>query len=75
MSKLRQVKFIDYDANYAYSPPERDAVINLDEIVSVVAIERGATRRAFDDLVRIRFRDGSILDVIGKPGDFVEQSP
>jgi hypothetical protein len=73
MSSLKAVKFIDYNANYAYSPPERDAVINTHEIITVVPIERGSTRRPFDDLVRIRFHDGSWMDVIGKPGDFVGQ--
>lgn len=68
---LKRVQFIDYNADYAYSPPERDAVINLSEIVSIVPIERGNTRRPFDDLVSIRFRDGSKLHVIGKPEDFV----
>lgn len=72
MSKLKLVKFIDYDANYAYSPPERDTAIDTDKIVSVVPIERGATRRPFDDLVRIRFTDGSWMDVIGKPSDFID---
>lgn len=69
---LKAVKFIDYNANYAYAPPEEDAVINTDEIVSVVAIRREYTRRAFDDTVRIKFKDGSWLDVLGEPHDFIE---
>lgn len=68
---LKQVKYIDYDANYTYSPPEKDAVINLDDISRIVAIARENTRRPFDDLVRIFFRDGRHIDVIGKPADFV----
>lgn len=73
MTSLIQVKYIDYNANYAYSPPEREGVINKDDIVSVVAIDRNNTRRPFDDLVRIRFRNGTWLDVIGKPSDFVDR--
>lgn len=69
---LKAVKFINYNANYAYAPPELDAIINTDDIITAVAVPRENTRRAFDDIVRIKFRDGSWLDVIGKPQDFIE---
>lgn len=69
---LRIVKYIDYEANYAYSPPEAEAVINTEEIVAVTAIQREYTRRPFDDICRIRLKDGTWMDVIGKPSDFIE---
>lgn len=71
MSPLKLVRFVDYDANYAYLPPEREATINTDEIVSVIPIERESTRSRLDGVLRIRFRDGSSLNVIGKLGDFM----
>jgi hypothetical protein len=69
---LRKVEFVDRNANYAYAPPTREAVINVDEIVSAVSIAPEHTRNS-EPLVRVRFRDGSVLDVVGKPGDFVDE--
>lgn len=71
---LRKVEFIDRSGNYAYAPPTREAVINLDEIISIKEIAPENTRSSYP-LVRIRFRDGSLLDVVGQPIDFVETNP
>lgn len=69
---LKIVRYIDYKANYAYSPPDEEAVINTEEIVTATQILRVNTRRPFDFITRIKFKDGSTMDVIGKPSDFVE---
>lgn len=71
MSSLRKVEFIDRSGNYAYAPPSREAVINMDEVVSIVPIPPENTRSSYA-LVHIRFHDGSSLDVIGKLSDFVD---
>lgn len=67
---LKQVQYLDYDTDRAYSLVKRDAVINLMDIVSMLPVER-TTRMPFDDVVRIRFRDGSAMYAIGKPKDFM----
>lgn len=69
---LKLVKYIDYKANYTYSPPEADATIQTEKIQRVIPIARENTRRPFDDIVRVIFKDGSWMDVIGKPADFIE---
>jgi hypothetical protein len=71
---LRKVEFLDRSGEYAYAPPKREAVINLDEILSVVPVAPENNRFSYA-LVDIRFRDGSTLQVIGKPSDFIEMTP
>jgi hypothetical protein len=71
---LKKVRIIDYGADYAYAPPDKEAVINLLEIISIVSINKENTRRPFDDQVRIRFNDGSRLDILGKPEDFLVET-
>lgn len=70
MKKLIQA--LNYDGNYAYSVPTVSALIDMDEIVIAIQIPRENTRNAFDDIVRLFFKNGSHMDVIGKPEDFVE---
>lgn len=74
MSRLMAVTHIDYRGNYAFAPPTDEAVINLDEIVAITTIRPENTRSSYA-LVKVRFRDGSTLDVIGKPSDFMEVQP
>lgn len=71
MSKLIAVQYIDYSGNYAYAPPTEEAVINTDEIVSITPIRPENTRSSYA-LVKVRFRDGRTLDIVGKPSDFVD---
>jgi hypothetical protein len=71
---LKRVQVIAYGGNYAYSPPDHTAIINISEVVSMVQIPRENTRRPFDDVTRIRFRDGSSLDVIGTPVTIMEDN-
>lgn len=68
---LKLVKFIDYDANYAYAPPEKEATINTEYIISAIPIAPENTRSSYS-LVRLRFHDGSRMDVVGTPRDFIE---
>lgn len=68
MKKLVQV--LNYNGNYAYSVPTIPGLIDLDDISRVIQIPKENTRNAFDDIVRLFFKDGSNMDVIGKPEDF-----
>lgn len=74
MSRLIAVEYLDRSGNYAYAPPTREGVINTDEIVSVKVLDPYVTRSSYE-VVRIRFRDGSTIDVIGKPSDFADPEP
>ena len=69
---LKLIRVIDYDGNYVYSPPDVEAVVNTEEIASAMILPRGSTRRAFDDVTRLFFRDGTSKDMIGKPRDLIE---
>lgn len=68
---LKLVKFIDYDANYAYAPPEKEATINTQYIISAVPISPENTRSS-SPVVRLNFHDGSSMVVVGTPRDFIE---
>lgn len=67
---LKKVRVLNYDRDYAYAPPADDAVINTDEIQSIVPVE---TRRS-ERCVSVRFRDGKTLTCIGVPDDFIDTS-
>ena len=62
---LKQVQVLDYNASYSYAPPQRDAVINTDHIVSAVPVES----RCSQPTMFVRFTDGSHQTVIGIPED------
>lgn len=70
MKKLVQV--LNYNGNYAYSVPTIPGLIDTDDIKRAIQIPRENTRNAFDNIVRLFFTDGSHMDVIGKPEDFME---
>ena len=72
---MKTAQAVDYLGNYAYSLGSVTAVINLANLNSAVAIPRENTRNVFDDITRLHFRDGSHLDVFGKPADFMEPIP
>lgn len=67
---LRTVRAVDYDGNYAYSRGSVPATINMANVNSAVLIPPEQTRNVFDNITRLRFNDGSHLDVFGKPEDF-----
>jgi hypothetical protein len=67
---MKIVQAVDYESNYAYSRGSVSAVINLENINSAVLIPPENTRSVFDNITRLYFRDGSHLDVFGKPEDF-----
>lgn len=67
---LKLVKFINYSGNYAYAPPDSEAVINTEEIIQVVPQKLAI--RPTENIVRIYFRTRPWMDVIGKPSDFIE---
>lgn len=69
---LKLVKYIEYDGNYAYAPPELDALINTDDIIAAKLVPKEQTRKPFDDITRIAFRNNTWMDVICKPQDFIE---
>lgn len=68
---LKLVKYLDYSGNYAYAPPTLEAVIDTAEIQRVTPILPENSRSSYA-LVKIRFKDGSIMDVVGYVRDFVE---
>lgn len=63
---LKQVKALDCGANYSYAPPQVDALINLDDIQSVIPIDA----RGSGPFVMVRFKNGQTLTCIGVPSDF-----
>jgi hypothetical protein len=66
---LKLVKRLNYDCQYAYAPPQEDAVINLDRIVSVVSTDA----RGIGPFVAIRFVDGTSMTCVGEPRDFIPE--
>jgi hypothetical protein len=64
---LIRVKRLNYDTNYAYAPPQEDAVVNLADVRSVVETDARGT----GPFVRVTFRDGSTMTCCGVPGDFL----
>lgn len=60
---LIKVKRLNWQANYAYAPPQEDAVINTEEVVSAVPTEACGS----GPFLSVRFRDGSSMTVVGTP--------
>jgi hypothetical protein len=64
---LIKVKRLNYNTDYAYAPPQEDAVINSDDVQSVTETDARGT----GPFVVVRFRDGQTMTCVGRPGDFV----
>lgn len=65
---LKLVKMLDYNQSYAHAPAQVDAVVQTNQIVSVVPTEA----RGNGPFVRINLKDGTHIVCVGKPIDFVE---
>jgi hypothetical protein len=65
---LKKVKMLDWSAQFAYAPPQVDAVVNTEEIVRVAPSEG----RGSGPFVTIKFRDGSTMQCVGTPEDFCD---
>jgi hypothetical protein len=61
---LIKVKYLDYEATTAYAPPQRDGVLNTEEVVTAVPTEA----RGSGPFLLVRFRDGSQMTIVGEPG-------
>lgn len=68
---LKKVEFLDYESSYAYSISSGSALINTDEIVKATQIAPENTRSSYE-IVRVWFRNGSHLDVVGKVEDLLD---
>jgi len=67
---LKKVRRIKDNMLYAYAPPAEDAVIQTNELIMVTQSE---TRRS-EPCVRLLFRDGSQMDCLGRPQDFLDSA-
>ena len=67
MANIKKVYVIDYDAWNSYAPPQKEAVINTEHIVSAVPCES----RFSEPTMLVRFTDGSHQTVVGKPEDLL----
>lgn len=64
---LKAIRVQDWSAEFAYAPPLRDAVINLDEVVDAVPCES----RGSGPWMKVKFRDGSSHIAQGRPSDLL----
>lgn len=70
---LKKMNALDFGADYAFSPPDREVLINTDEIVTVVQLQRGSHRRSVEeDLMQVKMKDGKILIVLGVIDDLLK---
>ena len=69
---LKKVEYLDYSARYSYSVPSAEGVINTEEIVSALLIPKENTRNVFQDITRVWFKDGSYLDIVGRPEELIK---
>ncbi len=58
---LIKVKRLNYNGNYAYAPPQEDAVINTEEIVSAVPTEA----RGEGPFLLVHFTTGDTMTMVG----------
>lgn len=68
---LLKVKVLDFDSHYEFVPPRVDAVINTEAITSAKDYRpsRGGLNESF---LKLRFRDGSEMVMVGKIDDLFE---
>lgn len=64
---LKLVRAVNYAGNYAYAPPQEEALIDTDSIKLVVPTEARGT----GPFVRVIFKDGAELVCVGMPRDFL----
>lgn len=60
---LIKVKYLDYDKPCAYAPPQEDAILNTDDVVSAVPTEA----RGSGPFLRVNLRDGTSITIVGTP--------
>jgi hypothetical protein len=64
---LKKILFLNYNSEYAYAPPQVEALINTDHITTCVPVEA----RGSGPFVRITFTNRDSLVAVGKPEDFL----
>ncbi len=65
---LKKVKKLDYGSDYAYAPPQVDAVVNTTEIVTAWPVEA----RGSGPFVAVKLTTGETITCVGTVDDFLE---
>ncbi len=66
---LKNVKFVNYDADFTYAPRIETCMINLDDIQSIKP-EDNYGHRVSEKLVKITFKNGKTILCTGKVEDY-----
>lgn len=64
---LKKVKYLNWNGNFAYAPPQEDCIINTDEVISAVPTEA----RGSGPFMLVKMSDGSKLTLVGVPEDLL----
>jgi hypothetical protein len=65
---LKLVTFLDYAEQYTDTPPQRQAVLQTDHILSIVP----SAAQGIGPLVEVKLINGDTFVCLGKPADFAE---
>lgn len=65
---LIKVRMVDYSQNYSYAPPQEDAILNTEEIVSAVPTEA----RGDGPFLRVNLKDGTRMVIVGTVDDVLQ---
>jgi hypothetical protein len=64
---LIMVRRLNFDAQTAYAPPQEDAILNTEDVLSVVQTEA----RGSGPFLYVRFRNGDGMTIVGDVGGFL----